>query len=92
MYCFHSVKCRRPQISEQKEFGIQILSWVFDIMKEKIVELIESFQSLVNDLFQSPTIENATADATELNEKVRSSMLLSIVILLVIIMARIQGL
>ncbi|XP_027334696.1 uncharacterized protein LOC113849188 [Abrus precatorius] len=84
-----SVECRRPPISEQNEFGI-ICSWILDIIKGKILELIESFQSLVNDLFQSPGMKNATTDATELDEKVRSSFLLSILILLIVIMARSQ--
>ncbi|CAL5191790.1 unnamed protein product [Lathyrus oleraceus] len=83
----HSVNCERPQISGQREIGIEIISWIFDIMKGKILELIESFQSLVNDLFQSPRIGNAT----QLDEKVRSSTLLSIVILLIVIVARSQS-
>ncbi|KAK7339269.1 hypothetical protein VNO77_19926 [Canavalia gladiata] len=85
-----SVECRRTQISEQNEFGIHILSWILDIIKGKILELIESFQSLMNDLFQSPRMKNAATDATELDEKVRSSFLLSIIILLIVIMARFQ--
>ncbi|KAK7293400.1 hypothetical protein RJT34_16265 [Clitoria ternatea] len=84
-----SVRCRRPQISEQNEFG---WSWILEIIKGKISELIESFQSLMNDLFQSPNMENAAASAAELDEKVRSSFLLSIVILLVVVMARSQKL
>ncbi|CAJ1780367.1 unnamed protein product [Sphenostylis stenocarpa] len=85
-----SVECRRPEISELNEFGMHILSWTLDIIKRKILELIESFQLLVNDLFQSPKMENATSDATEMDEKVRSSFLLSIVILLIVIVARSQ--
>ena len=54
------------------------------------MELIESFQSLMNDSFQYPREENATADEAKLDEKVRSSLLLSIVILLIVIMARFQ--
>jgi len=45
----------------------------------------------MNDLFQSPGIENATGDTSQLDEKVRSSTLLSIVILLTVIMARYQS-
>ncbi|XP_057437237.1 uncharacterized protein LOC130729480 [Lotus japonicus] len=87
-----SGKYRRPQISEQNEFGLYILNWIRDIIKGKILELIESFMSLLSDLFQSPKVENATENATELDEKVRSSLLLSIVILLIVIMARFQRL
>ncbi|XP_061371313.1 uncharacterized protein LOC133313914 isoform X1 [Gastrolobium bilobum] len=86
-----SVECSsRSQISEQKEFGIHILSWILDIIKPKILVLMESFQSLMNDVFQFPRMENATADATELDEKVRSSLVLSILILLIVIMTRSQ--
>lgn len=87
MLC-HVVECKRPEISELNEFGTTILSWTTDIIKRKILELIESFQSLVNDLFQSPKMENATADASDMDEKIRSSFLLSVVILLIVIVAR----
>lgn len=83
-----SDECKRPQISEQKELSIKILSWILGIIKGKVLELIESFQSLVNDLCQSPRKENTTVDAAVLDEKVRSSVLLSIVIILIVIMAR----
>ncbi|CAI8612560.1 unnamed protein product [Vicia faba] len=85
-----SVNCQRPQISGQREIGVEIVNWIFDIMKGKILELMESFQSLMNDLFQSPRTGNATGNAIQLDEKVRSSTLLSIVILLIVIMARFQ--
>ncbi|XP_047159193.1 uncharacterized protein LOC124829680 [Vigna umbellata] len=85
-----SVECRRPEISELNEFGTQILSWTLDVIKRKILELIESFQLLVNDLFQSHKMENDAADASQMDEKVRSSFLLSIVILLIVIVARSQ--
>lgn len=54
------------------------------------MELIENFQTLMNDLFQSPKIEKAALEDTELEGKVRSSMLLSVVILLIVILARVQ--
>lgn len=88
---FHPAKPKRPQSSEQREISIEILNWIFHIMKGKVLELIQSFQSLMNDLFQSPGIENATGDTSQLDEKVRSSTLLSIVILLTVIMARYQS-
>jgi hypothetical protein len=90
---FHPANCQRPQTSEQKDITIEILNWIFHIMKGKILEMIESFQSLMNDLFRYPGIENATRarDATQVDEKVRSSTLLSIVILLIVIMARYQS-
>nr|AFK33519.1 unknown [Medicago truncatula] len=86
-----AAKPKRPQSSEQREISIEILNWIFHIMKGKVLELIQSFQSLMNDLFQSPGIENATGDTSQLDEKVRSSTLLSIVILLTVIMARYQS-
>ncbi|WJX75944.1 hypothetical protein P8452_59427 [Trifolium repens] len=89
----NTANCQRPQTSEQKDITIEILNWIFHIMKGKILEMIESFQSLMNDLFRYPGIENATRarDATQVDEKVRSSTLLSIVILLIVIMARYQS-
>lgn len=87
---YHVVECRRSEISELNEFGTQILSWTLDVIKRKILELIESFQLLVNDLFESHKMENDAVDASKMDEKVRSSFLLSIVILLIVIVARSQ--
>ncbi|KAF7825237.1 putative Post-SET domain-containing protein [Senna tora] len=88
----NSVECRKPQISHEPELSIDILSWILEIIKGKVVHLIENFQSLVNDLFQSPKIGKAALNDKELEGKVRSSMLLSVVILLIVIMARVQRL
>lgn len=93
MYCLNNLaECRRPQISDEPELSIDILSWILEIIKVKVVELIENFQSLMNDLLQSPKIEKAALDDAELKGKVRSSMLLSVVILLIVILARVQRL
>lgn len=89
-YLFHAVECRRPQTSEENEFSMYMLSWILHIIKGKVWEMIESFQSLMNDLFHSPRMAHDTVDATVLHEKLRSSLLLSIVILLIVIMARLE--
>ncbi|KAK7395600.1 hypothetical protein VNO78_16164 [Psophocarpus tetragonolobus] len=86
----NSVECRRPQVSELNEFGVHILNWTLAMIKGKILELIESFESLLNDLFRSPKMENAAVYAVEMDGKLRSAVLLSIVILLIVIVARSQ--
>lgn len=63
-----------------------------DVTKAKIMQLIETFQSLVNEMFlppETPPSENPTADDEDQFEaKVRSSLLLSVVILLIVVVTR----
>ncbi|KAK4267891.1 hypothetical protein QN277_024615 [Acacia crassicarpa] len=88
----NSGEVRRPQIPHKPEVSIDILSWILEIIKGKVMELIENFQSLVNLLFESHKIEKSALKGQEVEGKVRSSMLLSVVILLIVILARVQSL
>ncbi|KAI4354756.1 hypothetical protein L6164_003602 [Bauhinia variegata] len=84
----HQVESRGHQVSYEPNLGILILTWILEIMKGKVVELIESFYSLMSDIFQSPKMEKCAMEAAGLDGKVRSSLLLCIVILLIVIVAR----
>jgi hypothetical protein len=67
-----------------------ILRWILDATRTKVIELIEKFLSLVNELFQPPDKENPKeGNKEQMEEKVRSSLLLSVVIILIVVVARI---
>ncbi|XP_056174239.1 uncharacterized protein LOC130140032 isoform X2 [Syzygium oleosum] len=77
------------QICEEVNWGTNDLQWLLDILKDKIMELIEKFKLLLIktlQLSQPPTPE-ATA---ELEENVRSSLLLSVLIILIVVLARVR--
>ncbi|KAG6434478.1 hypothetical protein SASPL_106115 [Salvia splendens] len=66
-----------------------MLKWILDLAKSKVMQLLESFASLVNDIFQPPSNENPTSQLDDLlDEKLRSSLLLSVVILLIVVVVR----
>lgn len=77
--------------------GAHILRWILEMTKVKIMELVEKFQSLVNEVFRSSenkgstTSENkgsTTEAADQLDEKIVSSTFLAIVILLIVVFTR----
>lgn len=61
-----------------------------DVMKAKVVELVDKFKSLVDEIFESaPQKDRMTAESREcLEEKLKSSVLLSIIILLIVVVTR----
>jgi len=89
----YTVDCKRPQCSnEEPDLAASILRWILDATKAKVLELIEKFLWLVNDVFQPPKgakPKNGNKEETE--DKVRSSLLLSIVILFIVVLARAQN-
>ncbi|XP_015887680.3 uncharacterized protein LOC107422698 [Ziziphus jujuba] len=84
----------KPQNSnEEADLGAQIWRWICEITKLKVVELIEKFQSLMDEMFYPPQTEkgNPAADGEDqLRDKLRSSLLLSVVVILVVVVARLQ--
>lgn len=78
--------------NEEPELSTRIMRWIMDVTKAKIMQLIETFQSLVNEMFlppETPPSVNPTADDEDQFEaKVRSSLLLSVVILLIVVVTR----
>lgn len=83
-----------PQNSNtEPDVAACIIEWIMEMTKAKVMELIEKFQSLVNEVFlpretkgKNPEAENKN----EFEEIVRSSLLLSIVTLLIVVVARFQ--
>ena len=78
--------------SVEPDLGALILRWILEITKAKIMELVEKFQSLVNEVFQSSREEGSNPEITEqLDESIVSSTFLAIVILLIVVFARAQS-
>uniref|UniRef100_A0A5B7BX48 Uncharacterized protein n=1 Tax=Davidia involucrata TaxID=16924 RepID=A0A5B7BX48_DAVIN len=89
-----TAKEERPEAQSSNEdsdsdMATLILNWILGIIKAKVMELIEKFGSLVNEIFQPP--EKGKLVSFQLEEKLRSSFLLSIVILLLVVVTRDQG-
>ncbi|EOX96375.1 hypothetical protein SCA6_015349 [Theobroma cacao] len=75
----------------EADLGKVILQWILDMTKAKITELVMKFQSLLNEVFQTRGSEKPDEETRDqLDETIRSSLLLSIVILLIVIVARVQ--
>ncbi|XP_022756972.1 uncharacterized protein LOC111304575 [Durio zibethinus] len=73
------------------DLGNDILQWILDMTKAKVTELMLKFQSLLNEVFKNRRTEKPNEETRDqLEEKIRSSLLLSIVILLIVIVARVQ--
>ncbi|RVW15183.1 hypothetical protein CK203_090700 [Vitis vinifera] len=78
--------------SEEPDLATHILRWILEITKAKIMELVEKFQSLVNEVLWSSEREGSTTETTDqLDEKIVSSTFLAIVILLIVVVARAQS-
>lgn len=78
--------------TEEPDLATHILRWILEITKAKIMELVEKFQSLVNEVLRSSEREGSTTETTDqLDEKIVSSTFLAIVILLIVVVARAQS-
>lgn len=78
----------RPEDSNEET---NIVKWIFDGTRSKIMEVVEKITKFMNDLFQPPENEKTTSDSgsTDLfKEKLRTSFMLSIMVLLVVVLAR----
>ncbi|XP_056174240.1 uncharacterized protein LOC130140032 isoform X3 [Syzygium oleosum] len=84
-----SDKTESPQICEEVNWGTNDLWWLLDILKDKIMDLVEKFKLLLIETLQpsQPHKKEATA---ELEEKVGSSLLLSVLIILIVVLARVR--
>ncbi|KAK6121625.1 hypothetical protein DH2020_044633 [Rehmannia glutinosa] len=78
--------------TEKPDIEILILKWIMGFTKSKVLEIFEKFVLLVNEIFRSDQKEKPTSELTDLlEEKVRSSLLLSVVILVIVGVTRNQG-
>ncbi|KAL0341126.1 UNVERIFIED_CONTAM: hypothetical protein Sradi_4629400 [Sesamum radiatum] len=68
-----------------------ILSWVLICAKAKIIQLIDTITKLVNEAFQPPTGEKKGENTDGLEGKLKTSLFLSIVVLLIVVITRAQN-
>jgi hypothetical protein len=88
-----AVENNKPQSPDESSDGSNeasnILSWIFDNTKTKFMEVIEKITKLVNELFPSTDNDKTTAGATNpFQEKLKTSFLLSVVVLLIVVVTR----
>ncbi|XP_015877964.3 uncharacterized protein LOC107414362 [Ziziphus jujuba] len=67
-----------------------IIKWIFDSTRAKFMEVIEKITSILSDLFQHPEDENTAGTTNLFNEKLKTSFMLSIMVLLIVVVGRAQ--
>ncbi|POO02955.1 hypothetical protein TorRG33x02_010160 [Trema orientale] len=86
----NGLKSPEDESPEDSNEATNIVKWIFDSTRGKLLAVFEKITKLVNDVFQSPESEKTTASGgTDLfKEKLRTSFMLSIMVLLVVVVAR----
>ncbi|KAK4379449.1 hypothetical protein RND71_001311 [Anisodus tanguticus] len=82
--------------TRESDIGSLIVKWIVSITTSKLAELIQSFGSIlseiINEIFEPTKKEKPTSELSDLlEEKIRSSFLLSVVLLLIVVVTRSQG-
>lgn len=90
---FYAVGNKKPESSDDgtddSNEATNVLRWIFDNTKAKVMEVIEKITNLMNELFQSSDDQKTTDGATDpFMEKLKTSFLLSIVVLLIVVVSR----
>ncbi|KAH7537845.1 hypothetical protein FEM48_Zijuj03G0136300 [Ziziphus jujuba var. spinosa] len=67
-----------------------IIKWIFDSTRAKFMEVIEKITSILSDLFQHPEDVNTAGTTNLFNEKLKTSFMLSIMVLLIVVVGRAQ--
>ncbi|KAF9602632.1 hypothetical protein IFM89_030520 [Coptis chinensis] len=94
----YEAEINMPQNSDESPIpGKNVLWWILDNSKAKVMELIEKVTKLLSEVFQpsqmekDTTIGTTTTTATDMfQETLRSSLLLSVFVLLIVVMTRSQ--
>lgn len=74
--------------SDDPESAMGLLSWIFNNTKVKILDVIDKITGAINKLFL-PSESEKTGKATDLFEdKLRTSLLISVVVLLIVVVTR----
>lgn len=73
--------------NEDSQVIAQFLRWILDNTKAKIAEIMDKITNLMNELFR-PTEKERATDIFE--DTLRSSLMLSIMVLLVVVVTRVQ--
>ncbi|KAF5743607.1 hypothetical protein HS088_TW08G00192 [Tripterygium wilfordii] len=78
--------------SDDSNPAVNILRWVFDNTKAKVMEVIDNIMKLTNEFFKPANEGNAaTGDTDPFQDKLKTSFLLSIVVLLIVVVSRAHG-
>lgn len=93
---YYTVDRRIEQISDEESGDSKtednIVKWIFDSTKAKVMEVMEKISMIVNELFNSsspPEGEATAAGATDpFKEKLQASFMLSVVVLVIVFVAR----
>ncbi|XP_043718029.1 uncharacterized protein LOC122665975 [Telopea speciosissima] len=86
--------CIAEDASSQRSGGspdraASILKWLLNNTKAKVLKLIENLRKLMNEAFRPPQNGKNTSATTDLfDNRVRTSLLLSIVVLLIVVVTR----
>lgn len=78
----------RDDGSHGSDAATNVLTWIFNNTKAKVMELFEKITNLVSVLFQPPEVEQETEDTNAFNRMVRASVFLSIVVLFIVVSER----
>ncbi|CAK7355893.1 unnamed protein product [Dovyalis caffra] len=77
--------------SEESSPALNFVKWIFDNTKTRAMEVIETIAKLVNELFKPPADEKTAAGGKDqFVDMLRSSFLLSIMVLLIVVVTRAQ--
>ncbi|XVE56403.1 hypothetical protein DITRI_Ditri04bG0006100 [Diplodiscus trichospermus] len=78
------------ETSDEPNKATDIVKWIFDNTKAKIMDIFAKITKLVNELFKMPPDDEiATAGTPDpFEERLRTSFLLSVVVLLVVVVTR----
>ncbi|KAL3537041.1 hypothetical protein ACH5RR_000407 [Cinchona calisaya] len=78
--------------TEEADIANLILKWILGFTKTKVVDMIEKIGLMMAELFLPADKEKPTSELTDLvEEKIRSSLLLSVVIILIVVVTRNYG-
>ncbi|KAI5601780.1 hypothetical protein POPTR_001G126300v4 [Populus trichocarpa] len=79
------------ETGEETNPALNFVKWIFDNTRARVVEVIETVTKLVNELFKPPADEKTSAgDKDPFEDKLRRSFLLSIMVLLIVVVTRVQ--
>ncbi|KAB5564346.1 hypothetical protein DKX38_004400 [Salix brachista] len=79
------------ETGEKSNPALSFVKWIFDNTRMRAMEVIETITKLMNELFKPPAGEKMSAGTKDpFENKLRSSFLLSIMVLLIVVVTRAQ--
>lgn len=79
------------ETGEESNPALNFVKWIFDNTRAKAIEVFETITKLVNEFFKPPAGEKTSAGTKDpFEDKLRSSFLLSLIVLLIVVVTRAQ--